>query len=483
MAAAFGSSGTGSSGTTSSNPTLPAATVDGDGLIAWAVTKYAKPDAAPTGWVELGTISGGHGSSGVATGNVTVTAYWRISAGNEGNSTAYTWTVTGGNSIRVNISRYTKAEGEQWVAPAVASCQNNTPSTSWSGTATTNPGLSAGDLILSCAGINGSAFTYSAQAYAATGCTFGTVGVRFANQINTGDHLEPVSCDATVSTGPATSAPTFSMTSSGSSTDSPAGATLFVRLRVATTSIVRFVAKGAASGGTTTVSPTYPASIAAGDIIVIAAYGKYPTNYPATPTGYTPLLTRRSSSGIGAGSDTGDVWVATYWKVATGSESGTFTVSVASGNSIAAEAWRISVASGYAAEVVAVGASDDTQHTAVSMAFANAGFITDDLVLGIFCGDNQVGSQVSAALIAAGMSAQLTNRNYQQSSSGDHLRLNANTFTIYGAATAGPTFSYTAANATVVAGVLVRIRGVLSNVVAERKYGRGIARGIARGIN
>lgn len=484
MSAAFGSSGTGASGTTSATPTLPAALVDGEMLVAWATTKYAAPDVAPTGWVQFGTISGGHGSSGSNTGQVTVTGYYRISAGKEANSTAYTWTVTGGNSIRVNISRYTKAEGEQWVTPAAASCQNNTPGTAWSGAATTNPGLAAGDLILSCAGVNSSAFTYSSQAYAATGCTFGTVGTRFANQVNTGDHLEPVSCDATVSTGPATAAPTFSMTASGSATDAPAGATLFVRLRTATTSKVAYIAGAAAvSGGATTMTATYPSGITAGQPLIVAVMGKYPTNYPVTPSGYSILKIARSNSGLGNAADSGDVWVATYLKIATGSETGTLSISVPSGNVIAGTIIQVSVASGYSAEVVADGTSDDTSHTAVSLAFANLGFVTDDLVFAILCGNNSVGGQTNAGLVATGIAAQLTNRAYAQSAGGDKCRDNLNTLTIQGVATAGPTFSYTAANATVVAGVLIRIRGVLANIAAEHKYARGIARGISRGIN
>lgn len=484
MAIAFGSSGTGASGTGSSNPTTPSATVDGDIMIAHAVSKYAVPDAPPAGWTLIGSIFGGHGSNGSNTGTVYDSFYYKIAAG-DANSTAYTWTVTGGNAIRVNISRYTKAEGDQWVTPAFASVANSgTPSTSWSATATSNPGIASGDIVVVGAAVNSSAFTYSTPVLSATGCTFGTVTNRFANQVNTGDHLEPVMYDASVTAGPATAAPIFTMASSGSATDAPAGATAFVRLRAQTTAVIKFVSKGGVVGGTSTSAPSFPTSISAGNVLLLMSMGKYPTNYPATPSGWKLLVIRRSSSGLSNASNSGDVWVAVYYKIALGTESGTVSMTITSGNVVAAAIFNYSVASGYVADVVAVGGSDDTSHTAVSVAFgASIGMITDDALALFACGNNSVGGQSAAALSAPGMAAQLTNRDYTQSAGGDACRDNTNTLTVFGAATAAPTFSYTAANATVVAAVLVRIRGVRPVGAGDHKYSSGIGRGIAHGVN
>lgn len=484
MAIAFGSSGTGASGTGSANPTTPTATVDGDIMIAHTVSKYALPDAPPTGWTLIGTVSGGHGSSGSNTGTVYVAFYYKIAA-SDANSTAYTWTVTGGNSIRANISRYTKAEGDQWVAPAFASVANGTPTTSWSATASSNPGISSGDIIVIGAGVNSSAYSYSAPALSATGCTFGTVTNRFANQVNTGDHLEPVMYDAACTAGPSSAAPVFTMTVSSSAIDAPAGATAFVRLRASTTAVVKYVNGGAfGSGGTTSVTVTYPSSISSGNVLMLALVGKYPTNYPTTPSGWTLLLIQRSSSGLGNASNSGDVWVATYFKIANGTETGTFSVTVTSGNVCAAAILNYSVTSGYVGDVVAVGGSDNTSHTAVSVPFgSNPGLVTDDALILAACGDNSVGGEAVMALSATGIAAQLTNRSYAQSSGGDALRGILHTLTVNGGATAAPTYSYTAANATVVAAVLVRIRGVRATVTGDHKYSSGVGRGLSHGVN
>ncbi|MEO3922708.1 hypothetical protein ABGB07_02315 [Micromonosporaceae bacterium B7E4] len=79
-----------------------------------------------------------------------------------------------------------------------------------------------------------------------------------------------------------------------------------------------------ASAAAQTVAPAYPASIATGDGLVLVRTAKPDTAALTTPSGWT--LVNTQSGGVGVfGNDTGPLIVATYFKTATGTETGTLT--------------------------------------------------------------------------------------------------------------------------------------------------------------
>lgn len=84
--------------------------------------------------------------------------------------------------------------------------------------------------------------------------------------------------------------------------------------------------------GTTSVTATYPGAITSGNLLLLAIASKYPNNVPDTPSGWTALP--QASGGAGsAGVDTGSVYSTVFYKVADGTETGNFSVTIPSGNS------------------------------------------------------------------------------------------------------------------------------------------------------
>lgn len=95
---------------------------------------------------------------------------------------------------------------------------------------------------------------------------------------------------------------------------------------------IAFVSAGAGAVGSTSLAVPHPATVTAGNLLVLHVVNKYPNNSPTTPTGWT----RQKQTGGGAGAaaaDTGNVYASIYTKVADGSETGNLTVTITSGNS------------------------------------------------------------------------------------------------------------------------------------------------------
>src|ERR1041385_2007993 len=97
----------------------------------------------------------------------------------------------------------------------------------------------------------------------------------------------------------------------------------------------------ASATGTTSLSVAYPTGIVAGDLLVLPISSKYPTNGPVTPTGWTLLPDAQASGGHGSsGTNTGNVYMTVFFKVADGTESGNLSVSIPSGNAAMARMYR-----------------------------------------------------------------------------------------------------------------------------------------------
>ncbi len=91
---------------------------------------------------------------------------------------------------------------------------------------------------------------------------------------------------------------------------------------------IAFGTIGAVAVGTNSLSVAYPASIAAGDMLVLLVSNKAPTSdeFPVDPSGWTRCLQNFATLGSDGTADQGQVLGSLYYKQATGSESGSLSV-------------------------------------------------------------------------------------------------------------------------------------------------------------
>lgn len=242
MTVAFGSAGSTGAGGLSASTTLPADVGQGDLLLVTCTTK--PPGTAPitpgtgpsppdNGWRILGRLHGGQGASGPDTGFVTATVFFKFAAGSESSEVVTLVageTGTDGGGMIVRSWRYSKDAAKVWdIAAAVG--QSNTPGTSWSATGDRPFGIASGDVVLAVSAANTDLRSFSAEAVAATGATFGSATERHDTGDVSGEDTRLVVSEHPVSSGASTSTPAFTMTASGATANEPAGATILIRLR------------------------------------------------------------------------------------------------------------------------------------------------------------------------------------------------------------------------------------------------------------
>lgn len=231
-AIAFGTVGTAATGSTSVDVPYPASISAGDLLVLGICNKYpTNGPSTPDGWTLPANAqgSGGSGSAETDSGTVYATVFYKVAAGDEtGNLTV---SVPSGNMIVAGMARYTKAADKTWGAAACNGSQN-TVSTSWSITTGSNPGITAGDMLVAVAAINADSGVSSSQDITATDATFGTDAERLdSGSGSPGDDADISISDHAVSSGTATAAPVFTMSRNTSGTNFPAGAVAILRLR------------------------------------------------------------------------------------------------------------------------------------------------------------------------------------------------------------------------------------------------------------
>ena len=169
---------------------------------------------------------------------------------------------------------------------------------------------------------------------------------------------------------------------------------------------VAFGSIGAVIAGTTSLSVAYPASISAGDLLVLHIANKYDPNGPSTPSGWTPQ--KQQSGGAGAsGTDTGVMFATVYTKEADGTESGSLSVTITSGNSSAGVMARYTKAGGTTWGIAAEGGAQNSGTSSWSVtAGADPGLTAGDIALACFgWNGNLVNSTNTQAMTAAGISA------------------------------------------------------------------------------
>ncbi len=143
-------------------------------------------------------------------------------------------------------------------------------------------------------------------------------------------------------------------------------------------------AYSAASG--VSVSPAYPTSIAAGDLLVLIV-GMKPSiansGSVITPVGWTAINSLTGAGGYGTtlGADTGNTNIFAYYKIAAGGESGTLSVTIAANNVSWAQIHRLT--NGTGSWDVAGATGSDTSAGNVSVSFgSNPGVTSGDYILG-----------------------------------------------------------------------------------------------------
>lgn len=233
-------------GTTSVPVAYPTGITAGMLLILLTQGKYNPTEATtPSGWTKIGSsYSGGSGSSGIDTGVVIIAAYYKIADGTETGS--LTVSIPGGNSRTGAIYSFTKDAAETWDVPISTGGSKNTASTSFQITGADNLNCVSGDFVLAAQCSNTDAFSHSSHTLSVPGCTTSTVITGNTFGTAQGQDHTFLRHGRSITGGSQTSAPVYTTTASGSVTDAPAGAGIFVRLRViANTFIPRGTLMGA----------------------------------------------------------------------------------------------------------------------------------------------------------------------------------------------------------------------------------------------
>lgn len=230
MAIAFGTGGAVATGTTSLSVAFPTSIAAGDLLILFVTNKYpTNGPSTPSGWTLLAQSSGGTGANGANSGSCYATVFYKIADGTETGNLAVT--LTGANTSLGTIKRYTKGSTMSWgIASAVAS-RNTGNTTSWTETFTSDPGDRASDFTIVLSAINAGTPTYTLEALSQTGATLGSMTERQDTAGSNGDGVHIVITEQAVSSGTSSAAPTYAMTASASTANSPAGASVLIRLR------------------------------------------------------------------------------------------------------------------------------------------------------------------------------------------------------------------------------------------------------------
>ncbi|MCF7965298.1 MAG: hypothetical protein K9L79_07135 [Methylobacter tundripaludum] len=222
---------------------------------------------------------------------------------------------------------------------------------------------------------------------------------------------------------------------------------IFLSSQNAAMAAVAYGASGSAATGSTSLSVSYPSGIAAGHLLVLVVGNKYPTNGPATPSGWTLVANGQGSGGLGsAGGDRGTVYNTVFVKEALGSESGNLSVTLSSANSSMARMFRYTKASGATWSYAATNGSDNTAGTSWSVTgAANPGITSGDvLIVGSSVNGNRINSWTESISAAGATFGATTERNDTNSSTGDDMALVVSEHSVTGGtATAAPVYSMT----------------------------------------
>lgn len=205
----------------------------GDILVMMIGNKYpTNGPTTPTGWTAHANnqASGGVGASGLDTGFVYTTVYTRVADGTESGNVSVS--IPSGDSADGHIISVRPASGKMWATPVLANGSDNTASSNdWIVTAGSDPGITAGDIVLVASTSNHDGLGYVSHAVTSTGVTFSNQVELTESATSQGQDLEVTLSFHLAASGTSSAAPVFTMTSTSNSVNAPAGSSVFVRLR------------------------------------------------------------------------------------------------------------------------------------------------------------------------------------------------------------------------------------------------------------
>lgn len=234
MTIAFRSSSSATqAGATSVLYRAPDVVESGDLILFGVCHKYPGATVpAPTGLTAVLSASGGPGGTGIDTGDVVASSFYREADGTE-DATTQTLTVTGGNAITSRSLAYSRSAGSGWDIASTYG-QQNTAADIWSITSAASIDVAAGDMIVVVVAKNSDAdLTHASVSLTAPGITFGSYVSRHGPVGTTqGDDCAMALGEFAVASGSGTVTLSYTHDNNGGAGD-PAGVVLFIRLREA----------------------------------------------------------------------------------------------------------------------------------------------------------------------------------------------------------------------------------------------------------
>lgn len=218
---------------------------------------------------------------------------------------------------------------------------------------------------------------------------------------------------------------------------------------------------GAAVGQISSVAVAYPAGIAAGDMLLLCVANKYPTNGPATPSGFTTIVDGQGTGGAGAaGPDSGDTYATVFQREADGGESGTVTVTVTSGDCLYCAMVRFTKSAG-TWSIAACNGGDTSSDTSFSATGnADPGVAVGDVLLSAMALNNNTATGSAHLITQSGATFNASVEILDNATSfGDNVGIKIAYHEVAtGPGSAAPTYSATISAAGAGGAVIVRLR-------------------------
>ncbi|MDP3057817.1 MAG: hypothetical protein Q8N37_04885 [bacterium] len=218
------------SGTANLTPVIPATAVAGDMmLLAYGTKPYNDAPTINQGWISIGSATDGTVAAGVDVGSMQTSIYYKEHTGSETNPTI----TNGTNNVSgAAIIVFQKGASETWETPVGAGGGDATAGTGFSVTASANPGITLGDMLVGYAAIRSDAGAQSAIGITATGLTVGAFTEYPASDLITtsGGDMAMSGGYHLVTAGTASAAPVYASTLAAAHT----GSAFIVRLRATT---------------------------------------------------------------------------------------------------------------------------------------------------------------------------------------------------------------------------------------------------------
>lgn len=238
---------------------------------------------------------------------------------------------------------------------------------------------------------------------------------------------------------------------------------------------IAFVSTGAAATGTASLNIAYPSAPAAGNMIFCYVSAKSPSSDCTTPTGFTLLAKHDGVAGGAVGANTGPVSIYVFYKEATGSESGSLSVSCSGADSMVGRMALYSKASGTTwAPITYTSGEDSTSGTGFSVTgSAGIDLAPDDFIIGAAAGTrgNTSASSGSFTLSYVAFTSTIERIDSSNTSSPGNQLVSHDNLVASGSRNAAPTYTITFGLATVGPAIIFRLREIPSSGIYISDYG------------